>query len=142
MSISPAMPVAPVPRTAADTKTETALFGPSGFGFQAVVDTLNPLQHLPVVSTFFREATGEGIGAIPRLLGGGLFGGLVGLIGSAINLVVEGLTGKDIGDHVMAAFDSQADTQVVQRDYATENYRQAAMLSAETLTQKRCYELA
>ncbi len=143
MSISPTTAIAPIPdRAKPEATAETSLFGPAGFSFKALVDTLNPLQHLPVVSTVYRESTGESIGAIPRLLGGGLFGGIVGLIGSAINLVVEGLTGKDIGEHVAAAFgpgESSPDSTVAHRNYATERYQQAATLSAEEIDKMRGY---
>jgi hypothetical protein len=46
--------------------------------------------------------TGDKIGVGARLVGGALFGGPIGLIGSAINAVVEEATGHDIGGHVIA----------------------------------------
>ena len=143
MSISPTTPVDSIPQNAPDSKAETALFGAGGFGFKALVDTLNPLQHLPLVSAVYRESTGEGIGAIPRLLGGGLFGGLIGLIGSAINLVVEGLTGKDIGGHVVAAFSpSSAEGPVAPGNYASARYRRAAELAAVDIEKLRGYMIS
>lgn len=78
------------------------LWGKNGFSFGALLDAINPLQHIPVVSTIYRAATGDTIGPAPRIMGGALFGGVIGLITSAADAVVEGVTGKDTGSHVMA----------------------------------------
>ncbi|MFW5680237.1 MAG: hypothetical protein ACOC3D_08210 [Pseudomonadota bacterium] len=79
-------------------------WGGDGFGFDDLLDVVNPLQHLPGVSTVYRAASDDGIGAIPRLLGGLLFGGLFGLAAAAVNVVVQAFSGRDIGEHVTAAF--------------------------------------
>lgn len=78
------------------------LWGKEGFSFGAVLDIINPLQHIPIVSTIYRAATGDTIGAGSRMVGGALFGGVVGLIAAAADAAVEGITGKDTGSHVMA----------------------------------------
>ncbi len=78
------------------------LWGKDGFSFGALLDAINPLQHIPVVSTIYRAASGDTIGPAPRIMGGALFGGVIGLITSAADAVVEGVTGKDTGSHVMA----------------------------------------
>jgi hypothetical protein len=78
------------------------LWGKDGFSFGALLDVINPLQHIPVVSTIYRAASGDSIGPAPRIVGGALFGGVVGLIASAADAVVEGVTGKDTGSHVLA----------------------------------------
>lgn len=80
------------------------LFGKDGLGFGDIVDTVNPLQHIPVVSTLYREITGDAISAGARIAGGGLFGGVLGLASSAVNAVVEAGTGKDLGEHAIALF--------------------------------------
>lgn len=80
--------------------------GDDGFGFldfiKMVVDIVNPLQHLPVISTIYRHITGDEINAVARVAGGALFGGPVGAIASVANVAVEGATGKDIGDNLIA----------------------------------------
>ena len=78
------------------------LWGKEGFSFGAVLDIINPLQHIPIVSTIYRAATGDTIGAGPRMVGGALFGGVIGLIAAAADAAVEGVTGKDAGSHVLA----------------------------------------
>lgn len=84
---------------------ETALFGADGFTFGDLLDVINPLQHIPIVSTIYRQITGDEIDAGPRVAGDGLFGGIVGLVSGLINVAVEHETGKDVGGHVMALFD-------------------------------------
>jgi hypothetical protein len=80
----------------------TAIFGEDGLTFDDVLDVVNPLHHIPVVSTLYRYLTDDTIAPGPRLAGGGLFGGLVGFAGAAVNLAIEEGSGKDIGDHVLA----------------------------------------
>ncbi|MCZ6860127.1 MAG: hypothetical protein O7I42_07600 [Alphaproteobacteria bacterium] len=87
---------------------QVPLWDNGGFGFSDILDVINPLQHMPIISTIYRAETGDKIGAIPRILGSILFGG--GLIGAAVgaatavvNLAVEQETGRDIGAHIYAA---------------------------------------
>lgn len=72
-------------------------------GFGDFLDLINPLQHIPVVSTLYREVTGDQISATARVLGGFLFGGPLGFIASIINAISEEITGKDIGETAVAA---------------------------------------
>jgi hypothetical protein len=71
-----------------------------GLGFGDLVDALNPLQHLPGVSSVYRHVTGDDISLPARLAGGLLFGGPVGLLGSAAMAAFESLTGDDPLGHV------------------------------------------
>lgn len=82
---------------------EFTLWDKDGFGFGDILDVVNPLQHIPVVSVFYRELTGDDIGPLPRLLGGGLFGGILGAASSLANILIEDATGNDMGGHVMTA---------------------------------------
>lgn len=94
-------------RAEADQGPEVAakddgLWGEDGFGFDDFLDIINPLQHLPIVGTVYREATGDRIASGPRMIGGGIFGGVVGLAASLIDAAIENETGRDVGSHVMA----------------------------------------
>jgi hypothetical protein len=83
----------------------------SEFSFGDFIDIINPLQHLPVISTLYRMFTGDQIGSLPRLFGGALYGRLMGipsLISSVVNAVVGIATGKDIGEHVFAFISGSA----------------------------------
>jgi hypothetical protein len=79
----------------------------SGFSFHDVLDTLNPLQHIPIVGSIYRSITHDEPGAVARILGDGLYGGgpigaLVGLFTGALNVLVQADTGKDIGEHMLS----------------------------------------
>ena len=87
--------------------SEFHMFGKDGFSFLDFVDMINPLQHIPVVSTAYRHLTGDEIDPGSRLAGGTLFGGPIGLAASAFNVILEHNTGKDVGDHVLALFEGE-----------------------------------
>lgn len=72
-------------------------------GFSDLLDFINPLQHIPVVSTLYRETTGDGISAAARIIGGGIFGGIPGLVASAADAVLEAATGQDAGGIAVSA---------------------------------------
>ena len=80
-----------------------ALWQNGDFGFGDFLDIINPLQHIPIVATLYRNMTGDTIGAAPRVIGGALWGRLGGFISGVINAVVDWFTGKDIGDHIYTA---------------------------------------
>lgn len=73
-----------------------------GMGFLDFLDVINPLQHIPVISTIYRSVTGDELKNFPRIVGGALFGGPIGLVTSAISAIMKDETGKDPGEHVMA----------------------------------------
>jgi hypothetical protein len=84
----------------APPKKEFSLFGEDGFTFADLIDVVNPLQHIPLISTFYREASGDQIAPGPRVLGSTLFFGPIGFAGAMANVMVEESTGKDIGEHM------------------------------------------
>jgi len=86
---------------------EKGLFGEEGFSFKTVLDTINPLQHIPIVSTIYRELTGDIPAPASQVAGGALFGGVIGFVASLFNVQVEGVTGKDIGAHAVAALSDE-----------------------------------
>jgi hypothetical protein len=78
--------------------------GESGVGnfFHHVLDVVNPLQHLPVVGTLYRAITGDKIGAVEKIAGDTLYGGLWGAVGSVADVAFEAATGKDFGGTMLA----------------------------------------
>ena len=92
------------PRAAEDPSIAAA-WGEDGLTFGDLLDLINPLQHLPVISTLYRKFTGDEIAPAARLLGGGLFGGPLGVASAAVGVAVEATTGKDLGEHVLTLFD-------------------------------------
>ena len=77
-------------------------FGNDGLNFYDILDVVNPLQHIPIISSLYRQATGDEISPFARMAGGFLFGGPVGFATSIANAVIEDATGKDIGETVIA----------------------------------------
>ena len=72
------------------------------FGFGDLLDIVNPLQHIPVISTLYRRITGDTQSAISEIAGGALFGGIVGAVTSVADVVWKQATGNDFGNTVMA----------------------------------------
>ncbi|WP_137179553.1 hypothetical protein [Roseomonas sp. AR75] len=62
---------------------------PGEITFEQFLAGLNPLHHLPAVGTIYREATGERIAPVMRVLGGALFGGPLGMLSSAVMALVD-----------------------------------------------------
>jgi len=97
------------PRPDAAPRKESKALAASGSGagleFGDLLDAVNPLQHLPVVSSIYRETSGDGIGLPARLAGGFLFGGPMGLLGSAALALFEGITGDSPLGHLRTLVD-------------------------------------
>lgn len=74
----------------------------NSLGFGDLLDMINPLQHIPVISTIYRELTGDTISEPARMAGGALWGGPAGVIGALANSITAGETGGDIGATTMA----------------------------------------
>ena len=63
------------PDGALAARESDGFFGADGFGFDDFLDLINPLQHIPIISTIYREITGDTISDGARIFGGALFGG-------------------------------------------------------------------
>ncbi|OIR08079.1 hypothetical protein GALL_99450 [mine drainage metagenome] len=83
-----------------------------GPGFSDILDAINPLQHIPIISTLYRHLTGDTEGAASTLAGGTAYGSLLGMASNAVlggiiglgvglvDVVVRDATGEDIGEHI------------------------------------------
>lgn len=71
--------------------------------FGDVIDTLNPLQHIPMISEIYRGLTGDRISAHARIAGGTLWGGPFGLVASVASLAIAGNGEDGLGDKVYAS---------------------------------------
>ena len=105
-----------------ETRTETeksttanSLVGEDRVTFSDFLDVVNPLQNIPVVSSYYRESTGDEASIMSKLAGGALYGGLFGVgaiagfAASLVNTILENQTGKDVGGHVLATLQGTAD---------------------------------
>lgn len=61
-----------------DSALEKKLVGQDGLGFSDMIDVVNPLQHIPVVSKIYQAVTGDEMGAAANIAGAALFGGPIG----------------------------------------------------------------
>jgi hypothetical protein len=92
---APAPAAAPPPAPGANTTDD-------GFSFADLLDIINPLQHLPIISTLYRHLTGDTIKPMEQIAGDALFGGVLGLASSIADYAFKEVTGKDVGDTVYA----------------------------------------
>lgn len=94
--------------TPSQSQTPSAAPSASGgawdFSFHNLLSIINPLQHLPVIGTIYRAITGDTIGTPEKIAGDTLYGGLWGAVASLANSAFQAVTGKDIGDTVLALF--------------------------------------
>lgn len=101
--------------------------GEDELSFWDVLDVINPLQHIPIVNTVYRELTGDKIGSGAKLIGGGLFFGPIGLGFAALDVGVKEMTGASIDEHVVA---------MVKGEDAGENARIAAAAESTQKAEK------
>lgn len=87
----------------ADAPDDIALPANSARSGGNFFDYINPLQHLPIVGTVYRAVTGATISPSARIVGGLIYGGPIGFASSLANAMIETASGKDIGEHAMAA---------------------------------------
>src|ERR1700749_1444367 len=85
----------------------------SGFSFHDFLSIINPLQHLPVIGTIYRAITGDTIGTPEKIAGDTLYGGLWGAVASIADTAFQALTGKDVGDTMLALFTGSHDKHPV-----------------------------
>lgn len=90
------------PESADGERAGSGLWDKDGFSFGDFLDVINPLQHIPIISSLYRRITGDDIGQVPRVIGGALFGGPIGFFASLLNAIVDEETGKDVGEHAIA----------------------------------------
>lgn len=102
----------PAPGTAASSATADASGNQDEGFFHHLLDVVNPLQHLPVIGTIYRAITGEHIGAVEKIAGDTLYGGLWGAVSSVADVAFEGITGKSVEDTVVGWFKSDSSTQL------------------------------
>ena len=73
------------------------------FSFHDLLDTINPLQHIPVVGAIYRWLTDDKPGNVAQVVGDTLYGGPVGLGTSLVSLAFRQETGEEPGEMAMAA---------------------------------------
>jgi hypothetical protein len=51
----------------------------NSFGFRDLIDIVNPLQHIPIIGSIYRWATGDRPGEAAQIAGDALYGGPIGV---------------------------------------------------------------
>lgn len=80
-------------------RNEAAGAGEAVMSFSDFLDMINPLQHIPLVSSIYRAATGETINPVSRIAGDILYGGAIGVGLASAGIAAVGA----VGDEVVAA---------------------------------------
>jgi hypothetical protein len=75
--------------------------------FKDFLDTINPLQHIPIVASAYQSATGDVPSPGAKLAGGALFGGPIGFMASLFDSIVQSATGADTVGNIMAAIEGK-----------------------------------
>jgi len=75
-----------------------------------VIDVINPLQHIPVVSTLYRMVSGDEIGTGARVAGGALYGGPIGVAAAGLVAAAEEISGGTIEEQVASLFGGDGKT--------------------------------
>lgn len=102
-----------------DTTATAQFFGEDGPGFRDLVDAINPLNHIPIVSSITESVTGHQVSAASKLIGGTLLGGPIGLFAALGNIIFEQETGHSPGGAMVAALagdDTEAVTQLAEAE--------------------------
>ncbi len=119
----------PVPETAANAKPSSAEIHrrfarfeamdyadgipDRDFAFGDLLDIVNPLQHIPIISSLYRNLTGDEISGPAKIMGGLLYGGPVGLVAALAVTIAEQEAGQDLGEAALAALFGDEETSDV-----------------------------
>ena len=104
--------------TSAPASAAAPLTRASGFSFGDLLDVINPLQHIPVISTLYRHLTGDEISTPEKIAGDTLYGGSIGFLTSLADSVFKAVTGKDVGDTVLALLTDDSPVQTASKPAA------------------------
>ena len=105
---------APLPTRPA-TDPAPAGWGGDGFGFNDFLDLINPLQHVPGVSTLYRAVTGDAIADEARFIGHIVYGGPLGLIAATAETLATDRDGRGLSENLAAWWGGEAETAVAAR---------------------------
>ncbi|HUC67528.1 MAG TPA: hypothetical protein VMA53_19075 [Stellaceae bacterium] len=104
---------APDPGGAGPAAATSHAWKDGSFSFHDVLDTLNPLQHLPLISTLYRWVTGDEPGNVASIVGDTLYGGPIGLAAGLFTAAFKAETGKEPGEMIASAITGEDDGQLL-----------------------------
>ena len=94
-------------------------FGEDGLSFRDVLDAVNPLNHIPIVSDILANVTGHRPSTASKLAGGAMFGP-IGFAASLANVIFESGAGKTPVEAVYAAVSGEYQPTQTARAATTE----------------------
>ena len=94
---------------APQTPGPSAWKNPGGFGFRDLLDIVNPLQHLPIIGSIYRWATGDRPGEAAQIAGDALYGGPIGVAFGLVGAATADAQGHDLGERALAAVFGSSD---------------------------------
>ncbi|MDP7381971.1 MAG: hypothetical protein QGF33_11475, partial [Alphaproteobacteria bacterium] len=86
-----------------------------GFDFNDFLDLINPLQHVPGVSTLYRAVTGDAIADEARFIGHIVYGGPLGLIAATAETLATDRDGRGLSENLAAWWGGEAETSLAAR---------------------------
>lgn len=108
-AIAAAQATAPSAATATAPPSSRAWKDGKSFGFHDFLDLINPLQHLPIIGSIYRWATGDEPGEVARVAGDTLYGGPIGLALGLVATATEDNKGRDLGERMLAGLFGSGD---------------------------------
>jgi hypothetical protein len=73
--------------------------------FTDFLDTINPLQHIPIVSSIYQSISNDTLSYGAKIAGGALFGGPIGLLGSIFSSIFEQHAATGLPGSIQASAD-------------------------------------
>lgn len=101
-NVLPVRETQPIQSKGQQDPRESGASDESGGLFETLLDTVNPLQHIPVVKDLYQSVSGDQSSAVANMAGGFLFGGPLGLAAGAAGSFLELITGKSLFGNAMA----------------------------------------
>lgn len=112
MTLTPLQGARAPGNAAASNAAAPGFWGADGLTFSDLLDAVNPLNHLPVISDFYRQSgQPHEVSHGARMLGGALFGGPLGMLSAFLGTVVEEATGDTPSGHLTALLNHQEPPQ-------------------------------
>ncbi|MFA3791138.1 hypothetical protein AB6T38_08465 [Aliiglaciecola sp. SL4] len=74
--------------------------GDDGLGMDDFFDTINILNHVPIVSDIYQNTSNTSVDPVSELLGGFVYGGPIGVAFAAADMAIESFSGKSIYNNV------------------------------------------
>ena len=135
LTFNPTAAAQPAPPAKTAAAPAAAGWGGDGFGFNDFLDLINPLQHLPGVSTIYRAVTGDRIADEARFIGHIVYGGPVGLIAATAETMATDADGRGMSEDLAAWWRGDEGETAVATGAAKPGAETAIETSAETAQQ-------